>query len=178
MKWTRCGVRKTERPLQRQSSTWKTSKSFKVEIEELASLLGPDDTEVDFRRTLEEARDENGCAIFETFSTDGASEFLVVSRSRWDKHQRRLTAPCATTFVCFFRWKTVARGSGRAGSWMELVGQKGHGSSGEIPGNLRLYKKVDNEALERLMEPENEEVSLRYIVRCSTRDGSDIFQLF
>ena len=69
------------------------SKSFKVEIEELASLLGPDDTEVDFRRTLEEARDENGCAIFETFSTDGASEFLVVSRSRWDKHQRRLTAP-------------------------------------------------------------------------------------
>ena len=58
-----------------------------MEIEELESLLGPDDTEVDFRRILEEARDEKGCAIFETFSTDGPSEFLVVSRSRWDKHQ-------------------------------------------------------------------------------------------
>ena len=36
------------------------SKSLKVEIEELDSLLGPDDTEVDFRRSLEEARGENG----------------------------------------------------------------------------------------------------------------------
>ena len=67
-------------------------KSLKVEIEELESLLGPDDTEVDCRRILEEARGEKGCAIFGTFSSDGPSEFLVVSRSRWDKHQRRLNA--------------------------------------------------------------------------------------
>ena len=33
------------------------SKSSSVEIEELESLLGPDDTEVDFGRILEEARD-------------------------------------------------------------------------------------------------------------------------
>ena len=34
------------------------SKSLKVEIEELGSLLGPDDTDVDFRRILQEARDK------------------------------------------------------------------------------------------------------------------------
>ena len=46
----------------------------------------PDDTDVDFCRNLEEARDEKRCPIFETFSADGSSEILVVSRLRWDKH--------------------------------------------------------------------------------------------
>ena len=53
-----------------------------MEIEELESLLGPDDTEVNFcREILEEAREENGCAIFETFSTDGPSAFMAVGRT-------------------------------------------------------------------------------------------------
>ena len=38
--------------------------------------------------------------------------------------------------------------------------------------------KVDIEALERLMEPEDEEVCLRYILKYSTSGGSNIFQLF
>ena len=38
--------------------------------------------------------------------------------------------------------------------------------------------KVDIEALERLMEPENGEVSLRFILKYSTRRGSNIFLLF
>ena len=63
--------------------------SMKLEVEELEDLLGPDDINVDSRRILEEARDEKGCAIFETLSTDGPSNFVVVSRSRWDKHQRK-----------------------------------------------------------------------------------------
>ena len=58
------------------------SYSMEVEVEELESLLGPDDPDVDFRRILEEARDENDCAIFETFTSEGPSEFLVVSRKR------------------------------------------------------------------------------------------------
>ena len=58
------------------------SESLKVEVEQLESLLGPDDSDVDFRRILEEARDEKGRAIFETFSSEGLSEFLVVSRAR------------------------------------------------------------------------------------------------
>ncbi len=44
------------------------SYSMKVEVGELESLLGPDDSGADFRRILEEARDEKGCAIFETFA--------------------------------------------------------------------------------------------------------------
>ena len=42
----------------------------KVEVEELEDLLGPDDVDVDFRRILKKARDERGCEIFETFSSD------------------------------------------------------------------------------------------------------------
>ena len=49
------------------------SHSVKVEVEELEDLLGPDDVDVDFRRILKEARDEKGCATFETFSTGGQS---------------------------------------------------------------------------------------------------------
>ena len=56
------------------------SDSMKVEVEELKSLLGPEDSEVDFRRILEEARNKKGRAIFETFYSEGQSEFLVVSR--------------------------------------------------------------------------------------------------
>ena len=66
---------------------------MKVEIEELESLLGPDDLNVDLRRIIDEARDKKGCAIFATFSSDGPSEFLLVSGTRWDKHHKRLNAP-------------------------------------------------------------------------------------
>ena len=38
--------------------------------------------------------------------------------------------------------------------------------------------KVDFEALERLIEPEEEKVCLRSILKYSTRRGSDIFQFF
>ena len=41
-----------------------------------------------------------------------------------------------------------------------------------------VHTKVDIEALDRLMEPENDEVSLRYVLEYSTRGGSDIFQHF
>ena len=54
-----------------------------MEIEELESPLGPYDTDVDFGQILGEARDGKGCAIFETFSSDSSSKFLVVSSTRW-----------------------------------------------------------------------------------------------
>ena len=38
--------------------------------------------------------------------------------------------------------------------------------------------KVDIEVLESLMEPENPEISPRYILKFSTRGGSNILQLF
>ena len=61
-------------------------KSLNLEVEELKSLLGPDDSDVDFRRILEEARVKKGCAIFEAFTSEGPSEFLVISGMRWDEH--------------------------------------------------------------------------------------------
>ena len=77
------------------------SESLKVEIEELESLLGPDDTDVDFRRILEEARGEKSSAIFETFNTDGPSEFLVVSSLGQAPKEAERTV--ATKFVLFFK---------------------------------------------------------------------------
>ena len=92
----------------------------------------------DFRRILE-ARDEKVCAIFDTFSSDGPSDFLVVSSTRWDKHQRRLNAP----------WRqNSSTSSGRqwqAGLEEQRVawsssGKKGHGGSGRLPGKMCRYE--------------------------------------
>ena len=83
--------------------------SVKVEVEELEALLGPDDVDVDFRRILEEARDERGCDFFETFSTDGLSELLVANRSRWDKYKRKSSAP----------WRQNSSASASEGGWQE-----------------------------------------------------------
>ena len=58
----------------------------------------------------------------------------------------------------------VARGPGTAESRMEFGGQKGYGSSGRLPGELRPLK-VDIEVLESLMEPENQDIFVRYILK-------------
>ena len=115
-------------------------KSMKVEVEELEDLLGPDDIDVDSRRILDEARDEKGCAMFETFSTDGPSTFVMVSRSRRDKHQRKWTAPWRQNSSASACDGWVARGPGTAESWMELGGQKSEGGSGRLPGKLRQHQ--------------------------------------
>ena len=77
-------------------------------------------------------------AIFETFSSDGPNEFLVVSRTRWDEHHRRLNAQreeyVAAKLVFFNEWKTVASGPGRAACCLDLVGKKGDGGSGRLSG--------------------------------------------
>ena len=134
------------------------SKKLKVEIEELDSLLGPDDTEVDFRRKwLRDVGDPSG--------TDGPSEFLVVSRSRWDKHQRRLNAP----------WRQLSCASSSERQWQEGLEDQRVGWSSldrKVMGAVENYldtcvhTKVDIEALERSMEPEIDQVSLRYVLRC------------
>ena len=118
---------------------WEERKSVKVEVEELESLLGPDDSDVDFRRILEEARDEKGCAIFETFSSDGPSEFLVVSSTRWDKHQRRLNAPCrqnSSTSSSGRQWQAGLEEQRVAWSSSE---RKVMESSGRLPGKMCRY---------------------------------------
>ena len=61
---------------------------MKVRIEELQDLLGPEDVDVDLIRILKDAGDERGLNIFETFSADGPSNFLIAEWSRWDKYKR------------------------------------------------------------------------------------------
>ena len=108
---------------------------MKVEVEDLEDLLRPDDVDVDIRRILQEARDERGCEIFETVSTDGLSEFLVASRSRWDKYERKWNAPWRQ-FVGLSKWRMVARRPGTAESGMEFDGKKGYGGSGRLPQKM------------------------------------------
>ena len=64
------------------------SDSIKVEIEELESLLGPEDLEVDLRQILMYARRKKGGRTFEIFSSKCQSEHLAASRVRWDERQR------------------------------------------------------------------------------------------
>ena len=115
------------------------SKSLEVDIEELEDLVGPDDIDLDFRRILEEARDEKGSAISETFSTDGQSEFVVVSRSRWTR-----TKGSGTHHGDKFRLRVQVMDGGKRAwkteSWMELGGKKGFGCSGRPPGKLRPHE--------------------------------------
>ena len=68
------------------------SQSLKVEVEELESLLDPDDSD-----------------------SDGPSGFLAVSRTRRDKHQRRLNAP--------WRQNSSSSSSGRQWkiTWKDVV---------------------------------------------------------
>ena len=80
----------------------------------------------DFKRILEEATDEKGCAIFETFSTDGPSDFLVVSRGE------RTVATKIRLLLQVNGWWQEGLEEQRVG-WMELGGKKGSGKlSGEI----------------------------------------------
>ena len=50
------------------------SDSLKEEVEELESLLHPEDSEVDFGRILVEARNKKRRTIFESFSSERPSE--------------------------------------------------------------------------------------------------------
>ena len=83
----------------------------------------------------------------------------------------------ATNFVFFIEWTTVASGQ-------EEQRVAWRSSERKVMGAVEDYlercadTRVDIEALVRLMEPEDDEVCLRYILKYSTRGGSNIFQLF
>ena len=55
----------------------KKGDSTMVQVEELESMLGPEDSKLDVRRIMEEARNKKGRAIFETFSSEGPSELIL-----------------------------------------------------------------------------------------------------
>ena len=128
------------------------------------------------------------------FSTDGPRELLVVSRSRWDKHQRRLNSPWQQHSSSSTdgrnaqpTWQQNSSSSMSGRHWqVGLEEQRAAWSSSEkkVLGAVYNYLersadvKVDIEALERLIEPEDEEVCPKYILKYSTRGGSNIFPAF
>ena len=63
------------------------SDNMNVEIEELELLLGPEDSQFDLRHILMNASKKKGRRIFEIFSSQGPSQFLMVSRARRDERQ-------------------------------------------------------------------------------------------
>ena len=130
-----------------------------------------------FQTNLGRSKGRKRCATFETFSSHGPSDFLVISRLRWDKHQKRLNAP----------WRQNSSASSSERQWQAgLEEQRVAWSSSErkVVAAMQDYLercagiRVDIEVLERLMEPEEAEVCLRYISTYAMRRGSDIFQLF
>ena len=62
-----------------------------MDIEELEDLLGPDDVDVDFRRTLEEARETKKGAQYFKRSAQMVRVNSLVSRSRWPSTKGRGT---------------------------------------------------------------------------------------
>ena len=55
--------------------------------------------------------------------------------------------------------------------------KKGYGAVENYLDNC-VHMKMDVEVLERLMEPENQEVSPRFILQYSTREGGKCFPAF
>ena len=131
---------------------------MKVEAEELEELFGPDDVDVDARRILKEARDAKGCATLETFSSDGLSDFLAASRSRWDKYKRIWNAPWRQNSSASASEGWVAKRPGTAESRMEFGGKRFMEAVEDYLEHC-VHVKGDLDVLESLMEPENLEVS-------------------
>ena len=133
-------------------------------IEDLKCFLGP---EVDFRRILEEARDERGRKIFESFSSNDMS-FLVAEWSRWDKYKG---AP----------WRQDSAASASDG-WQPIVVwspiEKRVKDAVEDYLESCAQVIVDIDLVERVQKSENLEVSLRYVLKHATSSGSNIYQFF
>ena len=92
--------------IERTKQFWERSVSVKVQVEALEALLGPEGVDVDLRRILNEARDEQGRRIFETFSSNDMS-FLVAEWSRWGQIQKSTTE---TRFVGLCkRWMVTSK---------------------------------------------------------------------
>ena len=80
--------------------------SVKVQVEALEALLGPEDVDVDLRRSLKEARDEQGRRIFETFGSNDMS-FLV---AEWSTREIMQKSTMETRFVGLCkRWMVASK---------------------------------------------------------------------
>ena len=146
---------------------WKKSFCVEVRVEELEGLLRPEDVDVDFTRILKEARDERGRKIFETFSSNDLS-FLVAGWSRWDKYKR---APWRqdSSASAIDGWRREDQEQLRV-SWSPIE-KKVMDAVEDYLESCSLIT-VDIEVVERLLRPENLEVSLWYVLKHATREAA------
>ena len=153
----------------------------------MESLPGPEDSEVDFRRKFAEARNTPGRAIFETFSPEAPSEFLVVSRARWDEHRRKISVQKEglRRLLVTLQHDSFSRMSER--QWHADLDEQHDGKINPerrviaaMEDNLEkcINLKAEIAALELLMEPEEAELCLRYILKHAKRRGIGIFEVF
>ena len=145
------------------------SRSVKAQVEALEDLWGPEDVEVDLRRILKEARDEQGRKIFETFSSNDMS-FFVTDWSRWDKYKRApwRQDPSASASD---GWRREVQ-DGLTVSWSPVEKRV----TGAVEDYLESCAQVivDVDVVERLLWPENLEVSQRYVLSHVTGGSSNI----
>ena len=148
------------------------SYSVKVRMEELQDLLGPGDIDVDFRRILKEARDERGCNIFDTFSSDDLF-FLVAEWSRWDKYKRALWRQDSSASASD-GWRRERRQEQLIVGWSQIEKKVMDAVEDYLECCAQVI--VDIDVVDRLLRPENLEVSLRCVLKHAAGRGSNIFQ--
>ena len=130
---------------------------------------------------------KQGHAIFETFSSEGPSEFLVVSRARWDEDKRKMSVQKEgpRRMPLTLQQNSFSLMSER--QWQADLDEQHDGWSfsertvlAAREGYLEkcINIKVEIAALELSMEPEDSEVCLRYILKHAKRKGSSIFEIF
>ena len=146
------------------------SYSVKVRVEELEGFLGPEDA--DFRRILKKARDERGRKIFETSSSNVS--FLVAKWLRWDKYKRAPGRHDSSASASDGWWREVKEQL--IVSWSPV--EKWVMDAVEDYLESCAQVMVDIVVVERLLRPENLEVSLKYVLKHATTRGSNIFQFF
>ena len=148
-------------------------------------MLCPDDSDVDLQTNQGK---KSVARYLRSSAPKGPCEFMVVSRTRWDKHQRRLNAQREKLRSVQPAWQqnSSSSTSGRQVAKGSLEEHRVAWSSSERFRSWLQSKdylercadlKVDLDALERLMEPEDEEVCQRK-VHPEVLDDSNMFQLF
>ena len=98
----------------------------------MKGFLGAEDVDLDFRRILKEARDEQGRRVFETFSSNDMSSLVAEGRdgtNTKEHHGDKIRRPRK-------RWM-AARSPGTADSQLEPSGKKGDGCSERLFGKMR-----------------------------------------
>ena len=132
---------------------------------------------MDFRRFLGEQETKNGAQYLKpsaemvrVYSSWSAARDGTSSRGSGAHLGCKIRRPLQVMDGCKRAWNSGELDGAR---WKKKVMEAAEDYL-ESCANVKVYIQT----LERLMEPENREISPRYILKYSTRGGSNIFQRF